>query len=146
MYTAWLLRWDCVGTWIIATTEFYRVAIYLYSKGEILEGFDKIGSGGRFYRTYRNSTTPCLEKYESFDIAPSRSSGDEITRISPDIAICSDCLKDRKHQLHRMGYPFINCTHCGPRFSIIEKLPYDRAVTTMSSLVCAIRVGRSMPM
>ena len=73
------------------------------------------------------------KKYESFDIAPSRSSGDEITRISPDIAICSDCLKDRKHQLHRMGYPFINCTHCGPRFSIIEKLPYDRAVTTMSS-------------
>lgn len=73
------------------------------------------------------------KEYEGFYIAPSRSSGDEITRISPDIAICSDCLKDRKHQLHRMGYPFINCTHCGPRFSIIEKLPYDRAVTTMSS-------------
>lgn len=45
------------------------------------------------------------KEYEGFYIAPSRSSGDEITRISPDIAICSDCLKDRKHQLHRMGYP-----------------------------------------
>ena len=73
-----------------------------------------------------------VERYAGFDIAPSRSSGEEITRVSPDIAICPDCLRDRKQQLHRINYPFINCTHCGPRFSIIKELPYDRGVTTMN--------------
>ena len=71
-------------------------------------------------------------RYTRFDIAPSRSVGGDITRISPDIAICPVCLQDRKTQIHRKNYPFINCTHCGPRFSIIKALPYDRAVTTMS--------------
>ncbi len=70
--------------------------------------------------------------YDRFEIAPSRSDGDDVTRISPDIAICPDCLKDRHRQPHRIDYPFINCTHCGPRFTIIKELPYDRGVTTMS--------------
>ena len=74
----------------------------------------------------------CRHRYTRFDIAPSRSAGGDITRISPDIAICPACLQDRKTQIHRKNYPFINCTHCGPRFSIIKALPYDRAVTTMS--------------
>ncbi len=71
------------------------------------------------------------ERYPNFRIAPSRSEGDEVTRICPDIAICPECLRDRERQLHRIGYPFINCTHCGPRFSIIQELPYDRQATTM---------------
>lgn len=70
--------------------------------------------------------------YDRFEIASSRSDGDEITRVSPDIAICPECLQDRRRQPHRKDYPFINCTHCGPRFTIIQALPYDRAVTTMS--------------
>ncbi len=55
------------------------------------------------------------------------------THVSPDISICGDCLKelldpgDRRHQ-----YPFINCTNCGPRYSITKKVPYDRPNTTMS--------------
>lgn len=55
----------------------------------------------------------------------------EITRIGPDIAVCEDCLEDMKNQAHRIEYPFINCTNCGPRFSIIRDLPYDRFNTTM---------------
>ncbi len=55
----------------------------------------------------------------------------EITQIGPDIAVCSDCLADMKTQKHRTNYPFINCTNCGPRFSIIRDLPYDRQLTTM---------------
>lgn len=57
----------------------------------------------------------------------------EITQIGPDIAVCKDCLKDMNVQTHRIDYPFINCTHCGPRFSIIRDLPYDRQQTTMDA-------------
>lgn len=57
---------------------------------------------------------------------------DEITEISPDIAVCEACLEDMKIQKHRINYPFINCTNCGPRFTIIKELPYDRKNTTMS--------------
>src|SRR5699024_5974812 len=57
----------------------------------------------------------------------------EATLIAPDVATCKDCEKelftpsDRRYQ-----YPFINCTNCGPRFTIIRDLPYDRDKTVMS--------------
>ncbi len=57
---------------------------------------------------------------------------DEITEVCPDIAICDNCLNDIQHQIHRLNYPLTNCTHCGPRFSIIKALPYDRPNTTMA--------------
>jgi hydrogenase maturation protein HypF len=63
--------------------------------------------------------------YKDFEIIPSQSLSDEVTQVAPDIAVCADCLHDRLKQPHRIGYPFINCTHCGPRFSIIKVLPYD---------------------
>lgn len=76
---------------------------------------------------------PCdKHPYTNFRIVPSCSLNDEITQVSPDIAVCDDCLADRHLQKHRLEYPFINCTHCGPRFSIIQDLPYDRKQTTMS--------------
>ena len=71
--------------------------------------------------------------YTYFQIIPSRSESDEVTQVAPDIAVCSNCLHDRETQSHRLQYPFINCTHCGPRFSIIRQLPYDRGQTTMSA-------------
>ena len=70
--------------------------------------------------------------YPDFRITPSRSESDEITQVAPDIAVCPECMSDRKTQPHRIHYPFINCTHCGPRFSIIRDLPYDRNRTTMT--------------
>jgi hydrogenase maturation protein HypF len=52
--------------------------------------------------------------------------------LTPDFAICENCKKDLKNpQNHRFQYPFITCTNCGPRYSIIKKLPYDRDNTTM---------------
>jgi hydrogenase maturation protein HypF len=73
------------------------------------------------------------EEFPSFDIEISEDVSNQITEISPDIAVCDACLEDLKSQPHRIGYPLINCTHCGPRFSIIRDLPYDRANTTMSA-------------
>lgn len=72
-----------------------------------------------------------IENFKDFSIKKSENFSGEITEISPDIAVCDDCLKDMKHQVHRLDYPFINCTNCGPRFSIIRDLPYDRENTTM---------------
>lgn len=69
--------------------------------------------------------------YEDFFIKKSESKSDEVTEISPDIAVCQNCLDDMSNQEHRIDYPFINCTNCGPRFSIIQDLPYDREKTTM---------------
>ena len=67
-----------------------------------------------------------------FQILASENRSDQTTEISPDIAVCAQCLEDMRRQPHRINYPFINCTHCGPRFSIIRELPYDRSNTTMS--------------
>jgi hydrogenase maturation protein HypF len=70
--------------------------------------------------------------YDSFEIRQSNDAGAKTTLILPDMATCSDCLREildpsDRHHL----YPFTNCTNCGPRFSIIEALPYDRANTSM---------------
>ncbi len=72
-----------------------------------------------------------LEGSLIFQINKSGDYSDKVTEISPDIALCEDCLADMKSQAHRINYPFVNCTNCGPRFSIIKGLPYDRPKTTM---------------
>jgi hydrogenase maturation protein HypF len=65
-----------------------------------------------------------------FKILPSLVNN-QVTEISPDIGVCNDCLQDLNSQIHRVNYPFINCTNCGPRFSIVKNLPYDRRNTSM---------------
>jgi hydrogenase maturation protein HypF len=69
--------------------------------------------------------------HRDFIIKKSENLSNTITEVSPDIAVCDRCLKDIKEQAHRTAYPFINCTNCGPRFTIIRNLPYDRPETTM---------------
>ncbi|MDP3001996.1 MAG: carbamoyltransferase HypF [Bacteroidales bacterium] len=71
--------------------------------------------------------------YDSFKIAGSKTVDNQITEVSPDIAVCHDCLEDMEKDPERIDYAFINCTNCGPRFTIIEGLPYDRPKTTMKS-------------
>ncbi|HAC20908.1 MAG TPA: carbamoyltransferase HypF, partial [Porphyromonadaceae bacterium] len=78
-------------------------------------------------------------RYNSFKIIPSLNETSQITQVSPDIAVCEDCMTDIRSQQHRVGYPFVNCTHCGPRFSIVKALPYDRANTTMQSFAMCRR-------
>lgn len=72
-----------------------------------------------------------IEGYDKFIITASKAADGQITEISPDIAVCDECLADMSSGPRRIDYPFINCTNCGPRFTIIEGLPYDRPETTM---------------
>lgn len=69
---------------------------------------------------------------QGFRIVASQDQTAHTTLVSPDIAICDDCLRELFDPAdRRYHYPFINCTNCGPRFTIIRSLPYDRAATSM---------------
>lgn len=77
--------------------------------------------------------------FSEFEIIESELSGERFVPISPDVATCDDCLREMFDPLdRRYRYPFINCTNCGPRFTIIDDVPYDRAQTTMRDFaMCA---------
>jgi hydrogenase maturation protein HypF len=127
----------------------WRTATRLGLSGTVRNDFDGVkielfGDSEGFLRSLE-STPPPLSRIDSiaisqiahrsmegFTILESEDSGEALLRISPDISICDDCLQelfdpgDRRYR-----YPFINCVNCGPRFSIIESLPYDRPRTSM---------------
>jgi hydrogenase maturation protein HypF len=68
-----------------------------------------------------------------FRILPSRAGEERRVLISPDVAICDDCLHELLNPSdRRFRYPFINCTNCGPRYTIVRDIPYDRAKTSMA--------------
>ncbi len=74
--------------------------------------------------------------HHGFEVRETREQGAATTLVLPDIAVCDDCLRELFDPGdRRFGYPFINCTNCGPRFTIIESIPYDRARTTMARFV-----------
>ena len=76
-----------------------------------------------------------LNGYHAFTIRPSTddASGKPFTLVSPDVSICGDCLRELLDPSDRRYlYPFINCTNCGPRYSITLSVPYDRPNTTMA--------------
>ena len=71
-----------------------------------------------------------------FRIVDSRAAGAPAVAVSVDVAMCDDCAAELDDPGdRRFGYPFINCTNCGPRYTIIESVPYDRAATTMAGFV-----------
>ena len=72
--------------------------------------------------------------YKGFEIRHSFDQEGKYQLVSPDIATCQDCLREIFDAVdRRYHYPFTNCTNCGPRFTIIEDIPYDRPNTTMRS-------------
>ncbi|MEG2007613.1 MAG: carbamoyltransferase HypF [Oscillospiraceae bacterium] len=75
-----------------------------------------------------------LCNYQSFEIIQSDRGEKMLTLVSPDVGICPDCLRELRDPAdRRYRYPFINCTNCGPRFTIIKSVPYDRATTSMAA-------------
>jgi len=137
----------------------FRPFVYRLAQNENLKGFVSNTSQGveieveggpealeRFIRRLHSDPPPLAKITEievadiqirgevEFLIRSSREVESRSTLISPDISICADCLlelfdpEDRRYR-----YPFINCTNCGPRYTIIQDIPYDRPKTTMSS-------------
>ncbi|GMB09646.1 carbamoyltransferase HypF [Thermolongibacillus altinsuensis] len=75
-----------------------------------------------------------VQGFEQFSIIESERKGASSLVIPIDTAVCDDCLQEMNDPNdHRYRYPFINCTQCGPRYTIIEQLPYDRPYTSMKS-------------
>jgi hydrogenase maturation protein HypF len=83
--------------------------------------------------TSHKLTEISFRDFDDFQITESETDhSDGSTRLTPDLAICENCRQElRDPENRRFRYPFITCTHCGPRYSIIQKLPYDRVNTSM---------------
>ena len=106
----------------------------------------------QFISTLRNSPPP-LAQIEEFSVADLEPAGEdafvirhseaqpgEFVLVSPDVATCDDCWRDFGDRTNRRyGYPFTNCTNCGPRYTIIQDIPYDRPTTTMAKFrMCSL--------
>jgi hydrogenase maturation protein HypF len=80
---------------------------------------------------------------ESFEIHVSERSAQASTLVSPDSCVCEECLRELLDPAdRRYRYPYINCTNCGPRYSIVRGVPYDRAATTMAAFPMCERCER----
>ncbi len=130
----------------------YNLAVSLNLTGFVRNtssGVDILISGeqnnlNKFVEELRNNP-PALSKIDSIQVKPepfkifpqfsileSHTSPGDFVPISPDICICPECREEMFDPLNRRyRYPFINCTNCGPRFTIIRDIPYDRPLTTM---------------
>lgn len=119
--------------WVLNSTE--GVVIEVEGEEGRIKGFIsdisyKAPPLARIERVESNFLPPV--GYQSFLIQESKENGDGFVLISPDICICEDCLSELfTPGDRRFNYPFINCTNCGPRFTIIKDIPYDRHKTTM---------------
>jgi hydrogenase maturation protein HypF len=138
----------------------YRLATGLHLTGWVRNGTDGVGieveGPGEAVAAFEHRLTveaPPLSRIEriirtplppsgdhAFVIASSKTGGTPRVIVLPDIAICPDCLRELRDPAdRRYRYPFINCTNCGPRYSIIEALPYDRSRTTMAGFALCPR-------
>lgn len=124
------------------------VAVELQGPSERIDEFlDRLNSGpdappmARIVSVAREDIEP-VEGEDRFVIDKSNSAGTPLSQVTADIATCRDCLAElRDEEDFRYRYPFINCTNCGPRYSIVKTIPYDRPNTTMSVFQMCSRCG-----
>jgi hydrogenase maturation protein HypF len=111
------------------------------SSAALLEFVDKISSKTPPLARIDDISEKQLELSggEGFTILESVEESGEFALVSPDVSTCEDCFRDFTDPTNRRyGYPFTNCTNCGPRYTIIEDIPYDRPKTTMAEFkMCA---------
>ncbi len=106
-------------------------------EGEIADFVERLNSSGAAPLAEIKSCEVCdiefVDGEGGFTIKTSRSQGAAVCQVTADIATCGDCLRELADENDfRYRYPFINCTNCGPRYSIVKAIPYDRPNTTMS--------------
>ena len=121
--------------WVLNSTE--GVSIDVEGEDENVKGFiDNIRKKAPPLAVIDSVDVSYLSPagYTNFIIKPSQEDSSKYMKISPDICICDDCLTEIfDPDDRRYLYPFTNCTNCGPRFTIIEGIPYDREKTTMKA-------------
>lgn len=114
------------------------VTIELQGKEEKIADFvERLNSGGVSPLAEIETCEVCdielVDGEQRFTIGSSRSQGDAVCQVTADIATCADCMREMADKNDfRYRYPFINCTNCGPRYSIVKAIPYDRPNTTMN--------------
>ncbi len=119
--------------WVLNSTE--GVVIEVEGKSDVVDRFvraipEQAPPAARVERINRAPLPPI--GYTSFAIEPSQEVDGRFALVSPDLCVCEDCLREmRDPSDRRYRYPFINCTNCGPRFTIVADVPYDRSKTTM---------------
>ncbi len=117
-------------------------------KGVLIDAEAEDGNLDRFVRDIPKLAPPLARiesfevrhlepfNYTTFEIKKSEEAQEKFVLISPDVATCHQCLSELfSPQDFRYRYPFINCTLCGPRFTIIQDIPYDRHKTTMAPFI-----------
>jgi hydrogenase maturation protein HypF len=133
--------------WVYQLAQRYGLGGYVFNStlGVTIEVEGPAEAIDRFEAALRSEAPPLAELgsirvenlapfgYEDFTIRDSEDVAGEFVLVPPDIATCPDCLADLRDPANRRyGYPFTNCTNCGPRYSIIQEIPYDRPNTTMA--------------
>ena len=126
-------RFDLKG-WV--QNQVGQVMIEAEGEASALDGFSAalIAEAPPLSRPHIASvTTIPLRAYTTFEIRDSASAGETHIHVPPDLYLCADCQREMQSpQDRRYRYPFINCTQCGPRYTLIARMPYDRANTTMA--------------
>jgi hydrogenase maturation protein HypF len=136
----------------LAKTHLVRGWVLNNEKGVFIDAESEDGNLDRFIQNIRKLAPPLarIESYDvkyleplgysTFEIRKSEEAQEKFVLISPDLATCDQCLSELfSAKNFRYRYPFINCTLCGPRFTIIKDIPYDRHKTTMTPFImCAV--------
>jgi hydrogenase maturation protein HypF len=132
--------------WRLACEEGLVGEVLNDSAGVLIRAAGDIEAISRLVRRLQDETPP-LSRIETVQVTPLSTPldfstfrisesvpGENHTRVAPDAAVCAACREEVLCPTgRRSGYPFANCTHCGPRFTIVRRVPYDRAHTTMAA-------------